>query len=683
MRAAAMNMINPFENVIVSEPRRIEKPVRGLNDKPLQELFKKFKLLTDGDHPRAKKLQNAQFIRSPSAGFGKSHLIGRLFNDLKATATLVYLRPFSDTTTCWQSILLKTIQEMEFPESAATEFCSEDEPSQLETFAHGTIINIFINAMRNNAIKVEKRDSIIKYLDNLTLQQMKIKKTWIKGVAQKKQKLAQLMQSQFKKVGLNLNASSISWLSVLIQCAYFPNDFALRESCLDWLKGGSIDSEDAERIGIRPKDRLGGDATMSDVNDTCKRRIFDICCLAGYYRPFMFCFDQTENYGNDRELARTLGLVVQELVDYSYNSMIIITANQQPWNESLEPHWEEAHKARLAYPFLELEGLNRTQGLELIQNRLKTWNLGKKEIAAFVKDKWLDELFPTPQIGVRQFLNECSKRWQKLKDHPPVPHKIEEYFNEFIHKIKSQPRRLVFDPDILYWIVNDLVHLPEGRIEKFKSPKGYLSLRWKINDRHIYFGFEPGSNWSRWRAITREAKRIFESDKKSNTVFFRTQEHKPIPGQWKIAPEINVARNKFLHILELDQDTIAWLYAAYDLYVASVEGDIPFESHEVLAFLRETLNGFLERILESDATKWRNTKAEEEKPKSINETNEDLIKMIREIVRREKFLSVEELISKIKPPVTEEEIHRARACIAEIKVHTSPTMTVLQWQSNI
>jgi hypothetical protein len=40
-------------------------------------------------------------------------------------------------------------------------------------------------------------------------------------------------------------------------------------------------------------------------------------------------------------------------------------------------------------------------------------------------------------------------------------------------------------------------------------------------------------------------------------------------------------------------------------------------------------------------------------------------------------------MAQIIPPVTEEELHRARACIAEIKVHTSPTMTVLQWQSNI
>jgi hypothetical protein len=57
-----------------------------------------------------------------------------------------------------------------------------------------------------------------------------------------------------------------------------------------------------------------------------------------------------------------------------------------------------------------------------------------------------------------------------------------------------------------------------------------------------------------------------------------------------------------------------------------------------------------------------------------------LIKTIRDIVRREKFLSVADLLGKISPPISEEELHRARACIPEIQVYTSPSMTVLQWR---
>jgi hypothetical protein len=43
-------------------------------------------------------------------------------------------------------------------------------------------------------------------------------------------------------------------------------------------------------------------------------------------------------------------------------------------------------------------------------------------------------------------------------------------------------------------------------------------------------------------------------------------------------------------------------------------------------------------------------------------------------------MSVADLLARISPPVSEEELHRARACIPEIQVHAGPTMTVLQWR---
>jgi hypothetical protein len=119
--------LNPFESVIVSEPRRIDTPVPGLNDAPLARLTRQLDKLSGGDFPRAVKLSGAQFIKSPAPGYGKSHLIGRLFKALRGRATLIYQRPYTNASTCWKSILLTMVQEFEFPESAAAEFCGENE----------------------------------------------------------------------------------------------------------------------------------------------------------------------------------------------------------------------------------------------------------------------------------------------------------------------------------------------------------------------------------------------------------------------------------------------------------------------------------------------------------------------------------------------------------------------------
>ena len=42
-----------------------------------------------------------------------------------------------------------------------------------------------------------------------------------------------------------------------------------------------------------------GDSSAQEINDLSFRRLQGLCLLASYYRPFVFCFDQTEFYASD------------------------------------------------------------------------------------------------------------------------------------------------------------------------------------------------------------------------------------------------------------------------------------------------------------------------------------------------------------------------------------------------
>jgi len=132
----------------------------------------------------------------------------------------------------------------------------------------------------------------------------------------------------------------------------------------------------------------------------------------------------------------------------------------------------------------------------------------------------------------------------------------------------------------------------------------------------------------------------------------------------------------------LDRDAMAELYAAYDLYAAAVEGNIPFSGDQVLTFVRNKLKNFWDQVLEPSPQRWVEAKVEEKhRPKpSKPEGQQHLITKIRDIVKKDKFLSVQDLMAKLSPQISEEELHKARACIAEIQVHSSPKMTVLQWR---
>jgi hypothetical protein len=66
-------------------------------------------------------------------------------------------------------------------------------------------------------------------------------------------------------------------------------------------------------------------------------RILDLCALSGFYRRFVFCFDQTEIYGHKPDLARCFGMVVSEMVRQSINQMTVVTANLDPWLKAIVP----------------------------------------------------------------------------------------------------------------------------------------------------------------------------------------------------------------------------------------------------------------------------------------------------------------------------------------------------------
>ncbi|WP_210207614.1 hypothetical protein [Rhodoplanes elegans] len=111
--------VNPFEDDVVREPRDVSFSVRGLNDAPLSRLNREFSALDGGPPPRKPaRAKKAQLVVSPDRGYGKSHLLGRLFGKLGRRATKVYLRPFQDPFKAWHSILLLTLQELEQPDEA-------------------------------------------------------------------------------------------------------------------------------------------------------------------------------------------------------------------------------------------------------------------------------------------------------------------------------------------------------------------------------------------------------------------------------------------------------------------------------------------------------------------------------------------------------------------------------------
>jgi hypothetical protein len=677
-------LLNPFDEDIVYEPRCIEPPVPGLNDAPFGAVLEELARLDGEPIYRAAKASHSLLVTSPQAGYGKSHLIGRLFQALTGRATCVYVRPFEDPASCWKSILERLVHELDYTERGAGQPQRPHEITQLDALAHGVLSHLAADLLASGVLRSRRQEpaEIARMLRERPLEQYT--PTLLSGWTRQLQALfarpefAPVAVRRMRTLGVELQAAPGNWLRVLF--SYFQcGDELLREGCLDWLMGDSIDEALSDRIGLTDRDLPKAELSASEANELCKNRILDLCRLAGFYRPFLFCFDQTENYGKDPALARALGAVTQVVTDEARNQLTLITANLDPWEQRIRPHWEEAQLHRLGRVAHQLQGLTSGQGEHLVRQRLQAWQIPPERILVFLDSgRRLVSMFSdTPQIGVRSFLQRCYQEWQEFQRLPAAaPASLAELFKQYCDEVASQPGRLVFDRDALFWLVTEVARgLPGVEVGRVQGRSGHAVPRWSHEGRQILFDFEGGSHWRRWQSIARRTGEYCSKHPGSKVVYFRTPELRSIPGRWQVAPEVEDAKRRHLHIETLDLGRVTELYAARELYADAIQGDISFSAEAVLEFLRERLQPWWERVL-------RGLPQEPGVPPVTPATDSDeLLGAVRAAVQRDKFLSLDELLTSLPSETSREAVLEACGRVREIRVHASPTMTVLQWQS--
>ncbi|MDQ3622358.1 MAG: hypothetical protein M3463_07710 [Verrucomicrobiota bacterium] len=668
--------INPFDDLIVTEPRRRETVVQGLNERPLRALLARMEQLAPGPAPRrARSLPHAELLISEQPGYGKSHLIGRLFRELHGRATLISVRPLQNPATGFQSVMRAVAREMNFPDRVDVSSWDPEEATQLDHFAHGVLAHLLADLVeRDRKVHSDNAANDVATLRGDPLgafQRGAPGQSWADWLRAHFETLRPSFEAALAQRGIELFAPG--WLRVLFAYAFSPFDRTTRQACLDWLVVDSLGPEESARMGLRAAESVPVDVTAEQVNDLCRTRITDLTQLASLFRPFVFCFDQTEIYGHHPALARSFGMVVAALVNEAVNHLTLVTSNQDPWLKRIAPHIEHADLERLGQPPLTLEGLTRRQGEELVRLRLEACKREPKAIPVFLDSSWLAELFPTErnQMGARYFLQKCKERWAQ-KPLPAVT--LSELYRQHRDQLLAEPKRHQFEPDTLQWLVEEAPRgLPGLQIESSRTV--YFCVRWETPERVCLFGFEGGSHWKRWQTITRNVQGRLAREPRTKAVFFRTPELGPIPGAWQAAAEIEAAKSTSLHIVSLTVDEVAELYAARELFADAAQGDIPFSTGEVIAFLHAQLAPWWDRLRGPIAVSAQPAVA----PAAGDESS--LAGEVRAIVQRARFLSIDEAIGQLSAPATRDSVLKACGYSAEIKIHAHPSMTVLQWQN--
>jgi len=584
---------NPFEKDVVHEPRDHPPSVSSLNQEALDRLLSLFKKVESAGQSPSRK---AELVLSPAPGYGKSHLVGRFFKELGDQAIRVYIPPFETTSTYWQSILLLTVDELD----QAADWDDHDfgGPTQLDAFAEGVLRRLTAAAIRRGAIRVVRGDLSAEVFESSPDMSLRTghdrPSVWFRDHFL--DDLLPILRQQLAPLRLK----SAEWAKMLFAYLTAPPGSDERQYCLTWLRYEPLD-DNVSPLWQLPRAENPVPEPVENVNVGAWTRLSDLCTLSRFYRPFVFCFDQTEGYTVRPELISQFGNTVSRIVAECSCQLTLVTANQNIWDARLLPGMDVAHRDRFSEPHL-LKPLSRVEAEELIDLRLKSCSPPEAAVRRLKDPKWLDSVFVGARgIPAREFMKLCRLRWDGKAVADLQRRPIAEIYREYL---LANPHWLKFDPDTFRWLVQGpFVTGSNIACKPISLKNGYFELMWQKGDTaELMFGFLHEGQHNQWKKIAQLTEEWVsgQSGKLTKGIFFRTPELSKIPKpSWKTAGDlIEKALRRNLELITLTPEETARLYSARDLYNEALAGNADgYSGSEVLEFLGDELGSWQERLL--------------------------------------------------------------------------------------
>jgi hypothetical protein len=693
--------VNPFDDDVVREPREVSFSVRGLNDAPLNELLTKLSTLDTADLPlrQPAKAPKVQLVISPDRGYGKSHLLGRLFMKLGRRATKVYLRPFQDPYKAWHSILLLTIQELDRPDDE-----SAGAPSQLTALAVGTLAHVVADFAEEGIPDRPNVAAAVRRLSRLDGKGNLADVTTQQQIDQLSQILIDSAQigRLCKHLGrrhIDLLGREKAWLKVLAACVPDARHSDKRSVALKWLRAEPLEPAEVALLGLEAADNEGqGESSAQDINDLSLRRLKGLCQLASYYRPFVFCFDQTEFYASDSALIKTLGNCIDHLYVELRNHLTIITANQENWLTEILPKIDTPQRDRVDRK-LSLEGIRIAGARELITARLSEVGLDASAVADFFADDWLERVFsPLPEHGVRALLTRAAERFRALaKPIAPRPRPtLDDLFELEVNNVRCKNAQMAYNQDALMWFVKDIGQGLENVSIQRLTDRRYFSLGWSWSDRWVCFAFEGGDHWRRWQSIAEEALRMAQASGTPafRSCVFRTPDLTKVPrASWKAARlALDAAAAHGFRIFDLTRDQVCEIHAARELYSNALQGNIDFSGPATLAWLQAHFAPFVKEIaFEEQPTRICNVEAGERPPRARaedeqasparpSELDAGRLHLVLNMVREQRIVDISVVLQRLGDGGLRDPLLRSVEAHPNLKAHPGPRTIFLQWR---
>ncbi len=373
---------NPFQSDVCRSPWHAAESVQGLNVDVLDQLV---------DVVGGRSAGPMMLLTAPRAGYGKTHLLGRVAAAAANQAVIVPVAFKSGDSLALASLSRRGI------ESLADTVVSAESPSwsRLREGSAQVVMGLLRRLIENRQLPCANAEQAV-------------------------QVLAGPVHDVFDPTGrarrigewIIQNREGLRGPLAMLAAREVP----LRAELLDGWMGAFLEQSISGG--------LSGMAEMQELantdNDTGVPAWLRLLAL---WRPVVLLVDHLDGFYRHPDAGVKIASMLMELVE-SHRLHVLLSLNQDVWQATFGHHLPSALEDRLTASQVLLRGLTETDANDLLRLRLDQGRLSdeeKREFEEFVSVKRHFLGRPIGSVSARAFLRHCARQWEIFQTAPPSP----------------------------------------------------------------------------------------------------------------------------------------------------------------------------------------------------------------------------------------------------------------------
>ncbi|SKA92032.1 hypothetical protein SAMN02745166_01823 [Prosthecobacter debontii] len=373
---------NPFASDVCPSPLGVTEDgsVGALNEDVLDQLLESVENRTG---------RPLMLLTAPRAGYGKTHLLGRVVAAAGPQVIMVPLAFRTGDTLNLSTTSRRSLESLHLAKGEAENW------SRLRELCAGLVAHLLHDLIKEGLVPSANPEQALRVLKGSPVE-----------VFQK--------EGSAHMIGEWLRKHSSGLRPILARRV--TRELPLRPEVADeWL---------SLMIGQAFAGGTEGLAAMLDLTakDSCTGSPLWLRLLS-IWRPVVLLVDHLDGYYRNPDAGVTIAAMLMDLVD-SQGLHVLLSLNQDVWQATFGQHLPSALEDRLTASQMLLRGLREADAMSLLRLRLEQGRVSKSEVREFESFVDVRQYFlgrPVGSVSARVFLRHCARQWEIFQNSVPVP----------------------------------------------------------------------------------------------------------------------------------------------------------------------------------------------------------------------------------------------------------------------